>query len=173
MKNNIKFEYLSQTLDEELIKKSKLVKTNDFTIGAVTSRGTNLQKKNQDHSLIVTNKNLVMMALTDGRDDLENSDLVAQILIEKLGMWFKRLPKSYINTPIVLESMLFGELRKVNSDIYKYYRPGASSFVLAIRGKKETFIANVGNCRCYMVKGGIINLETTDNLVWYNYNTTF
>lgn len=174
MKPNLNIEFLSQTLNEELIKKSKLIKTNEYTIGAITSRGTNVNRNtNQDYSAIALHSkddNISMMILADGKDEAKNSDLATQILVETLCLWFKRLSKREANTAMILEAKLLGELRKLNLDLYRYYNPSKTSFALALKGKKETFIANVGNCRCYTINGDEISLQTTDNLVWYDYN---
>lgn len=171
---NFNAQFLSQNKEDDLIKKSNLIKTNKYIMGAITSRGTNPRRKqNLDHSLIIThpkNEDLSMMLIVDGKDDIENSSIAAQITIEKLCLWFKRLSKMQINTAVLLESLLLGELRKINLDLYRYYNPAEVSFALAIKGKKDTFIANIGNCRAYTIKDNNITLQTTDNLAWYNHN---
>ena len=171
-------EFLYQPLeDKELIKKSKLIKTQKYTMGAITSRGTNkLRKLNQDYSAIAAhprNENLAFMVIADGKSDSIKSELASQILVEELSSWFTRLSKTYINNPMILEPMLLGELRNLNLRLHQSNNNKGieTSFALAVKGKKETFIANVGNCRCYTINNDEITMQTTDDLRWYAYNS--
>ena len=175
--NRLNIEYLNQKLaDRELIKKTKLIKTDKYTMGAITTRGTNTKRQyNQDYSAIMTypeNDDLAMIIMADGKDDSINGIAASRELVHVLSNWFlsKQMSESYINMPVVLEGRLLGELRELNRRIYEDSAVGDTSFALAIIGNQYTLIANVGNVRCYSLNENEINLQTTDNLAWYLYN---
>lgn len=166
---------LYQKIDDTLIKKSELVKTNKYNIGIITSRGVNQNRRfNQDCAAIVTHprgENLAMLIVADGLDDSVNGYVASQVVVRRLGRWFERLPKTYVNNPIILESFLFEELRDINTMLYEGIdKSSEAAFSLAILGKRETMIANVGSCRGYTIKGTQPTLQTVDHLKWFAYN---
>lgn len=170
-------EYLNQSfIDSNLIKQTKIIKTSKYSVGAITATGTNPKRQfNQDYGAIMTypnNENLAMYILADGKDDSVNGKVASSELVHTLSEWFlsKKMSESYINIPVILEGNLLGELRKINRKLYNDNSAGDTSFALAIIGKKDTLIANVGNVRCYSINKDDIKLQTTDNLTWYLYN---
>ena len=171
-------EYLNQCIDDDLIKKTKLIKTNKYCMGAITTRGTNEERLfNQDYSAIVSypyTDDIVMLIAADGKYDSEDGKTAAFELVHALSEWFlsKSLGEFYINTPVLLEGKLFGELRKLNRKLYDDKSVGDTSFALAIIGKEDTLIANIGNVRCYSVNNDDITLQTRDDLIWYLYNSS-
>lgn len=175
--DSIKIQYLSQNfIDDEIIKKSKLIKTNNYSMGAITTRGTNPKRPfNHDYSAIMTypgNDDIAMLIMADGKDDSENGRVASSELVHTLSEWFlsRTMSESYINIPVLLEGKLLGELRNLNRRLYEDEAVGDVSFALAIIGKEYTLIANVGNVRCYSMNDSDIDLRTTDNLAWYLYN---
>lgn len=170
-------EYLNQKfIDDDIIKQTKLIKNNKYSMGAITTRGTNLMRPfNQDYSAIMTlpdNENIVMLIMADGKEESVNGKIAASEIVYTLSEWFlsKSLSETYINIPVLLEAKLLGELRNLNRKIYDNKSIGDASFALAIIGAEDTLIANIGNVRCYSINNEKITLETTDNLMWYLYN---
>lgn len=157
--------------DEELIKKSKLVKTAKYSAMMATTRGlNNAKQENQDYSAIVIhprNEDFVMMLVADGRSESEDGKLASEMLACSLEKWFIRLPARI--SPLAFEHTFIKNLRRLNEYLYN---EGLSetSFVLAIKCKDNTWIANIGNCRCYTVKDDEIKMQTEDDLVWYKFN---
>lgn len=174
MAKEFNLQYLTQSFDDGLIKKSRLIKTDKYVMGAITTKGTNPKREeNHDYSFISSHyrsDDIAFMLIADGKDDIKGSDEAAKLLVRNLERWFKGLSKTEINTPMILEPRLLGELRILNQDVFKYYYPAQVSFALALRGKDETFIANLGNCRCYSINDDNVSLQTTDSLKWYVYN---
>ena len=175
--DKINIEYLNQKIiDSNLIKKSNLIKTDKYAMGAITTRGTNPERPhNEDYSAIMTyplNDDLVMLIMADGKDNSANGRIAARELVRALSNWFlsKGMSQSYINIPVLLEGSLLGELRRINRELYVDKGIGDASFALAVIGKEDTLIANVGNVRCYSINENTIDLKTTDDLLWYLYN---
>ncbi len=175
---NFKIEYLNQNfIDSDIVKKTSLIKTDTYSMGAITTRGTNPKRPfNQDYSAIMTypgNDNIAILIMADGKDDSENGKIASKELVYTLSNIFlnKSLSETFINIPVLLESKLLGELRQLNRRLYEDEVVGDVSFALAVIGKEETLIANVGNVRCYSINDDNIKLQTTDNLTWYLYNS--
>ena len=172
MKKKNYVEFLSQKMtDEELIKKSKLIKTPKYSIMIATTRGTNPEREeNQDYSAVVThpnNEDFVMMLVADGRSNSENGKIASKLLAKTLENWFVRLPAHI--SPLAFEHTIIKNLRRLNDYLYNE-ELSETSFVLAVKCKEDTWIANLGNCRCYALHNGNIEMKTTDDLVWFRYN---
>lgn len=175
---NFKIEYLNQNfIDSDIVKKTSLIKTDTYSMGAITTRGTNPKRPfNQDYSAIMTypgNDNIAILIMADGKDDSENGKIASKELVYTLSNLFlnKSTSETFINIPVLLEGKLLGELRQLNRRLYEDEVVGDVSFALAVIGKEETLIANVGNVRCYSINDDNITLQTTDNLTWYLYNS--
>ena len=170
MKQNHYIERLTQTCnDEQLIKNSKLIKTPKYSIMMSTTKGLN-KEENQDCGLITTHPNnpdFIMMLVADGRSISEDGQLAAQMLSKTLERWFLKLPANI--SPLAFEHTLIKNLRRLNDYLYNE-ELSETSFVLAIKCKEDTWIGNIGNCRCYTLNDKKISMQTIDDLVWYRYN---
>lgn len=172
MKKKNYVEFLSQRIDDEaLIKKSKLVKTPKYSAMIATTRGINEKRQdNQDYGAIIThpnNEDFVMMLVADGRSQSENGKVASKMLTKILGRWFQKLPAHI--SPLAFEHTIIKNLRRLNDYLYNE-EMSETSFAIAIKCKEDTWIANLGNCRCYTLNNNQIEMQTEDDLVWFRYN---
>lgn len=129
------------------------------------------RKENQDNywgsRLSINDEELGIICVCDGMGGLSNGAKASRMAIEKVKSFFK----SQVNIEILVE-----ELKKVNKDIYdEGIRDGSkmgTTLTLVFCYNNRYSILQVGDSRCYKVRGTEKQLLTTDHSVIKKYNIT-
>jgi protein phosphatase len=130
-------------------------------------------RENQEDAVLLAkhplNEQFKMLVVADGMGGYDNGEFASDLVVNKIGEWFKNLDLKCYSDQRELQSKFREILNKLNKEVAQKYNGAGSTFVGAIVGKNETIIANVGDSRAYISKRGSLEQVTKDQSVCYDY----
>ena len=132
------------------------------------------RKNNEDYVITYThpdNKDLHLLAVADGMGGKEDGELASFIMINSIYNYFILNDAELFNDFDLLKERLVKFVGYVNEAIIKRYGENklGTTFCMAIVNKKNTFILNIGDSRCYVYRKKDLEQITEDNSQVFNY----
>lgn len=127
-----------------------------------------IRKKNEDHSLVIKNDNIVFCAVADGMGGENHGEIASHTAIDSLRDDFHLLMKSK-QEGLILGEWLSAATQKANINVLeqaeKLGTRGAmgTTLVAAVVVGNKAWVTNVGDSRAYLLRDGLLQRITTDH----------
>ena len=160
--------YINNCREDVLSGKQIALQESNYNISNMYG-ASNVGKKrnNQQDSYVILehpqNKEFKLLAVADGMGGHASGEIVSNHTVKKLIEWFEKQDSSIMDDMDYTKSLIDDYLNNILDDLpSEKALNGGTTLVVALVGKDETLIVNVGDSRAYTMKNGKIKQETKD-----------
>lgn len=153
---------------EEILNKTSLKRTHaEYNVGKTLSATTDIGKyrNQQEDSVIILehpeNEDFKLIGVSDGVGGFKEGDLASNHIVKKLIFWFESLNLKLFEDINSLKENLREMVLNIMEDSNIFH--GEATLSMAIIGKNETLIVNIGDSRIYTFKNGELMQQTRDD----------
>ena len=139
----------------------------EYKVGKTLSATIDVGKKrdNQEDAVIIAehpkNQNFKLIGVSDGVGGQSQGELASNHVAKKLILWFEGLDTSCFEDIEKLKDEFRAMVYHIMDDSEALY--GAATLAVAIVGKEETLIINIGDSRIYTYRKGRLKQQTKDD----------